>query len=108
MQDMNVTRRSLTVILAMAFISQFSAAQEITVAAAVDLQSDMQEIAAQFQKETQPNRELVERAIAEVLAARHHTADFVRMLDSGMRISDFLTAMDGFTSADRAIDCDCS
>jgi hypothetical protein len=60
----------------------------------------------------QPNRELVERAIAEVLriAQQQGTtpADFVRMLDSGMRISDFLTAMDGLTSADRAIDCDCS
>jgi len=60
----------------------------------------------------QPNRELVERAIAEVLGSpsgkASHPADFVRMLDSGMRISDFLTAMDGFTSADRAIDCDCS
>jgi hypothetical protein len=30
------------------------------------------------------------------------------MLDSGMRMSDFLTAMDPLTNADRAIDCDCS
>jgi hypothetical protein len=35
-------------------------------------------------------------------------ADFVRMLDSGMRMSDFPTATDPFTNADRAIDCDCS
>jgi putative SOS response-associated peptidase YedK len=28
--------------------------------------------------------------------------------DSGMQISDFLTAVDPFTNADRAIDCDCS
>ena len=46
----------------------------------------------------EPNREVVELAIAEVLGIAHRQgitpADFVRMLDSGMRISDFLTVMD--------------
>jgi hypothetical protein len=60
----------------------------------------------------EPNRELVECAIAEVLGIAQRQsitpADFVRMLDSGMQISDFLTAVDPFTNADRAIDCDCS
>jgi hypothetical protein len=60
----------------------------------------------------QPNRELVECAIAEVLGKAHRQgiapADFVRMLDSGMRMSDFRTAMDPCANADRAIDCHCS
>jgi molybdate transport system substrate-binding protein len=49
---MNVRRRRLTAVLTMAFVSQFSAAQEITVAAAADLQFAMQDVAARFQKET--------------------------------------------------------
>jgi hypothetical protein len=36
------------------------------------------------------------------------TADFIQMLDSGMRISDFLTAMDVFTNGDCTIDRDSS
>jgi hypothetical protein len=63
-------------------------------------------------KPPEPNREVVERAIAEVLGIAQRQgitpADFVRMLDSGMRMSDFLTAMDPVTNADRAIACDCS
>ena len=63
-------------------------------------------------KPPEPNREVVERAIAEVLGIAQRQgitpADFVRMLDSGMQISDFLTAVDPFTNADHAIDCDCS
>jgi len=46
----------------------------------------------------QPNRELVECAIVEVLEIAQRqgitAADFVQMLDSGMRMSDFLTAME--------------
>lgn len=49
---MNLRRLSLTSILAVAFISQFCVGQEITVAAAADLQFAMQEVAARFQKET--------------------------------------------------------
>jgi hypothetical protein len=49
-------------------------------------------------KPPEPNREVVERAIAEVLGIAQRQgitpADFVRMLDSGLRMSDFLTAMD--------------
>ena len=60
----------------------------------------------------QPNRELVERAIAEVLGIAQRQgitpADFVRMLDSGMRMSDLLTAMDPLTNSYRAIGSDCS
>jgi hypothetical protein len=43
------------------------------------------------------NRDPIEYAIAEVLEIAHRqgivAADVVRMLDSGMRMSDFLTAM---------------
>jgi hypothetical protein len=60
----------------------------------------------------EPNRGLVECAIAEVLGIAQRQgitpADFVRMLDSGMRMSDFLTAMDPLTNAGRAVDCDSS
>jgi hypothetical protein len=49
-------------------------------------------------KPPEPNREVVERAIAEVLGIAQRQgitpADFVRMLDSGLRMSDFLTAVD--------------
>jgi len=60
----------------------------------------------------QPNRELVECAIVEMLEIAQcqgiTAADFVQMLDSGMRISDFLNAMDVFTNADHTIDRDFS
>jgi len=50
----------------------------------------------------QPDRELVEYAIVGLLgiAERHGitAAHFIQMLDSGMRISDFLAAMDGLTN----------
>src|ERR1700733_12753556 len=52
----------------------------------------------------EPNREVVECAIVEVLniAERHGitAADFVRLLDSGMQMSDFLSAVDAFIRAD--------
>ena len=55
--------------------------------------------------ETDP--ELVECAIVEMLEiARHQgitAADFIQMLDSGMRISDFLNAMNVCTNAGHAI-----
>ena len=57
----------------------------------------------------QPNRGFVECAIVEVLEIAQRqgitAADFVQMLDSGMRISDFLTAMD-LTDASQTIDWD--
>jgi molybdate transport system substrate-binding protein len=49
---MNVPRVSLIAVLAVAFTSQLCLAQEITVAAAADLQFAMQDVAARFQKET--------------------------------------------------------
>jgi molybdate transport system substrate-binding protein len=49
---MNVRRFSQIAVLAVGFISQLGLAQEITVAAAADLQFAMQDIATRFQKET--------------------------------------------------------
>jgi molybdate transport system substrate-binding protein len=49
---MNARSVRLIGVLAVALVSQFCAAQEITVAAAADLQSAMQEVATRFQKET--------------------------------------------------------
>jgi molybdate transport system substrate-binding protein len=49
---MNVRKLSLTAVLVIAFTSQLCAAQEITVAAAADLQFAMQDVAARFEKET--------------------------------------------------------
>jgi molybdate transport system substrate-binding protein len=49
---MSVRRLSLSAVLAVGFISQIGIAQEITVAAAADLQFAMQDVATQFQKET--------------------------------------------------------
>jgi len=47
----------------------------------------------QHQPSAEPDRDLVECAIAEVLGIAQRqgitVADFIRMLDSGMRISDF-------------------
>jgi hypothetical protein len=65
----------------------------------------------QHQPSAEPERHLVECAIVEVLEIAQRqgitAADFVRMLDSGMRISDFLNAMNGFTNAGPS-DCDFS
>jgi molybdate transport system substrate-binding protein len=55
---MNVRRPILLVCLALVF-SRLSFAQEITVAAAADLQFAMQEIAEQFQRETGKNVKLI-------------------------------------------------
>jgi molybdate transport system substrate-binding protein len=49
---MNRRRLPALAILGIAFISQLCVAQEITVAAAADLQSAMQEVAARFERET--------------------------------------------------------
>src|SRR5579864_681765 len=56
---MSVRRLRLTAFLAIVFASRFCAAQEITVAAAADLQSAMQDVAARFQKETGKTVKLV-------------------------------------------------
>src|SRR5580704_4606955 len=49
---MNVRRLSLIAVLAVSCISQLCIAQEITVAAAADLQFAMEDVAARFQKQT--------------------------------------------------------
>jgi molybdate transport system substrate-binding protein len=49
---MNFRKTAAIAIFGMAFVCQVSVAQEITVAAAADLQSAMQDIASQFQRET--------------------------------------------------------
>ena len=58
----------------------------------------------------EPKPELVECAIVELLdiAQRHGItpADFIQLLDSGMRIADFLAAMKSPTNANDSIDCD--
>ncbi len=58
----------------------------------------------------EPDRELVEHAIVRVLEIAQHqgitSADFIQMMDSGIRISDFLNAMNVFTNAGYTIDCD--
>ena len=52
---------------------------------------------------SEPERRLVECAISEMLqiaGSRGITAvDFIHMLDSGMRMSDFLNLIDGRTDA---------
>ena len=58
----------------------------------------------------EPNREVVERAILELLGIAQRQgftpADLLRMLDSGMRISDFLAAIDPLTNGDPTLYCD--
>ena len=49
---MNIRRLSLIAVLMVGFVCQLCVAQEITVAAAADLQFAMQDVAARFQKET--------------------------------------------------------
>jgi molybdate transport system substrate-binding protein len=49
---MNVRRLSLVAVVAVCFVSQLCFAQEITVAAAADLQFAMQDVGTRFQKET--------------------------------------------------------
>ena len=56
---MVVRRLKLMVILVVGLVSQFCTAQEITVAAASDLQSAMQDVAALFQKETGKSVKLI-------------------------------------------------
>jgi ABC-type molybdate transport system substrate-binding protein len=66
---MNARGSSLIAVLAVAFVSQLCAAQEITVAAAADLQFAMQDIAARFQKEKGKDGEAHLRFIRELLPA---------------------------------------
>ena len=56
---MNVRRSIAIAVLAAASLSQLCIAQEITVAAAADLQFAMQDIAARFEKETAKKVKLI-------------------------------------------------
>ena len=58
----------------------------------------------------EPKAELVECAIVELLEIAQRQgitpAHFIRLLDSGMRISDFLAAMTPLANVNDSIDCD--
>lgn len=63
----------------------------------------------QHKPPAQPDQEIVERALVEraIEIAHHHgitSADFIQMMDSGIRISDFLNAMNMFTDTGYTID----
>ena len=64
----------------------------------------------QHKPPAEPDQELVERAIVRVLEIAQQqgitSADFIQMLDSGLRISDFLNAMNVFTDTGYTIDRD--
>ena len=66
---MVVRRLKLMVVLLAGFISQLCAAQEITVAAAADLQSAMQDVAARFPNGNRQDSEADLRIIREFLPA---------------------------------------
>jgi hypothetical protein len=55
----------------------------------------------------EPDREIVEYAIVELVEIAQRqgitAADFIQILESGVRISDLLAALDGFTNADQTI-----
>ena len=58
----------------------------------------------------EPKPELVECAIVELLDLAERQgitpADFIQLLDSGMQISDFLTAMNPLENGNGTADCD--
>jgi hypothetical protein len=58
----------------------------------------------------EPKRELVECAIVELLGIAERqgitAADFIQLLDSGMQISDLLTAMKLLENGNCTVDCD--
>jgi hypothetical protein len=64
-----------------------------------------------FGQPAEPDRDFVELAILRMLEIAQRqgitAADFLQMLDSGMRVSDFLTAMGVRTDAGGSFDCDC-
>jgi hypothetical protein len=63
-----------------------------------------------IERSTEPNPDLVECAIVEVLEVAERQGitpvDFIQLLDSGMRISDFLAALTPCTNGNRTIDTD--
>ena len=73
---MNARKVGLIGVLAGALVSQFCAAQEITVAAAADLQSAMQEVATRFQKETGKTVKLIYGSSGNFFQQIQHGAPF--------------------------------
>ena len=63
-----------------------------------------------FEEPREPNPELVECAIVEVLEIAQRQgitpADFIQLLDSGIRMSDFLAALKPLAKAKDRIDSD--
>jgi hypothetical protein len=63
-----------------------------------------------IEESREPTRELVECAIVEVLAIAQcqgiTPADFIQLLDSGIRMSDFLAALKPPAKAKDRTDCD--
>jgi hypothetical protein len=63
-----------------------------------------------IEESREPNLELVECAIVEVLEIAQRQgitpADFIQLLDSGIRMSDFLAALNPLAKAKDHIDCD--
>jgi hypothetical protein len=63
-----------------------------------------------IEESREPNPELVECAIIEVLEIAQRQgitpADFIQLLDSGIRMSDFLAALKPRANAKDCIDCD--
>ncbi len=64
-----------------------------------------------IERSTEPNPDLVECAIVEVLEIAKRQGitplDFIQLLDSGMRITDFLAALIPYTKGNRTVDTDC-
>jgi len=58
----------------------------------------------------EPKLEVVQCAIVELLEIAQREGitpvDFIQLLDSGMRISDFLAAMTPLANANASIECD--
>jgi hypothetical protein len=58
----------------------------------------------------EPKPQVVHCAIVELLELAQQQGitpvDFIQLLDSGMRISDFLAAMTSLANANNSIDCD--
>src|ERR1700675_1192017 len=79
---MSIQRLSLIALLAAGFISQLCIAQEITVAAAADLQFAMQEVASRFQKETGKTVKLIYGS----------SGDFFQQIQNGAPFDLFFSA----------------
>jgi len=63
-----------------------------------------------IRQSAEPKAEVVECAIIELLEIAQRQgitpADFIQLLDSGMRISDFLAALSPLANANDGMDCD--